>query len=515
MDETAVVTPTVRGKTSARRDDPVDALWHLFCSPKLALLLILAIAVASFFGSLIMQVPDAVRSNPADYYQWLSQMEEKYGTFWTKVFHFTKLFYVFNSFWFKGLILLLITNIIVCSINRWKSIWHGITFRRVIMAPSFYTSGGHTVSLTYRSSLVSPDLALRSLAQVLAGSRYRVWREAREGTSYLYSDRHRLARLGTYATHLSIILLLVGVLAEGLGFRNPAFIVSEGSTKDVGHDTGLSVYLEDFTDEWYLNDTPKDYRSEVVIYDNGVPVRQGTIRVNEPIEYQGVRFHQSFYGTSVVMEVRDRSGALLFNDAVALPWRTKAKTQEEERPLGSFTVPGRDLTVYGVLTSGPLDTLILPGQLLLEIYTSDAWDRPIAADTIELKRPKVVGDLEFTFVRERQFTGLQVVRTPGTPLVWVASFLLITGNVLVLFFPLRQVWARSYLDEREQTVLELRALAARDEDLERELQRVREQVIRRLSAPTGDQAAGHGAAKTREERKPAVAAPSGRRSDRT
>ena len=475
----ALAPSRAASQSTGRESSPLDALWHLFCSPKLAILLLLGIALASLAGSIVIQVPEGVKNSPSNYAQWLEEIQPKYGAAVTQVFNRLQIFDIFNAFWFKTLVLFLITNIVVCSINRWKSVWHTFTYKRVVMGNSYYTTGGDTLSFQYPAAQVAPDRALGSLEQALRRSRYRVLTESRDGTTYLYGDQYRVARLGTYATHLSIVLLLAGALAGGLGFRDSSFAVPEGSTQAVGHGTDLSLYLEDFTDEWYLNDSPKDYRSDVVLYDKGVEVRRGTIRVNDPLIYNDIRFHQSYYGNAVVMEVRNQEGTLIFNEPVPLSWRTKGQSKAEERPLGSFSVPGRDITVYALIASGPDDPLILPGQVLLEAYASSPANYPLYMETLDVKQPVVMGDLQFTFMRERQFTGLQVVQDPGAPLVWIGSFLLVLGNVLVLFFPLRQLWARSFV-EGNQTVLEVRALAARDRELAQELQRLREALGKAL-----------------------------------
>ncbi|MBI4234031.1 MAG: cytochrome c biogenesis protein ResB, partial [Chloroflexi bacterium] len=75
--------------------------------------------------------------------------------------------------------------------------------------------------------------------------------------------------------------------------------------------TNLSLKLESIVDEYWPEGPPKDYRSQVVLYENGQEVQQGVLRVNHPMSYKGVRFYQSFFGQAVVTEVRDQSGQTL------------------------------------------------------------------------------------------------------------------------------------------------------------------------------------------------------------
>jgi cytochrome c biogenesis protein len=53
-----------------------------------------------------------------------------------------------------------------------------------------------------------------------------------------------------------------------------------------------------------------------------------------------------------------------------------------------------------------------------------------------------ISGLDYTFVRERQFTGLMVSRDPGAVWVWIGSTLMVLGLFLVLLFRHRRVWVR-------------------------------------------------------------------------
>ena len=61
------------------QDDIVERIWRLFCSMRLALILILVITAAVFVGTLLDQTPGAL--SPSDYASWLSRARLKYGNF--------------------------------------------------------------------------------------------------------------------------------------------------------------------------------------------------------------------------------------------------------------------------------------------------------------------------------------------------------------------------------------------------------------------------------------------------
>src|SRR5581483_11099068 len=111
------------------------------------------------------------------------------------------------------------------------------------------------------------------------------------------ADRNRYAKLATFINHLGLVMTLAGLTVSGLfGVRDNAFIIAEGTTREVSFAPGIAVHLDSFLDEYTPSGAPKDYKSDVVIYDNGQEAERGTIRVNDPMEYKDLRFHQAFFG---------------------------------------------------------------------------------------------------------------------------------------------------------------------------------------------------------------------------
>lgn len=413
-------------------DDLIDRAWRLLSSLHLALILLLAIAAAALAGTLLVQVPAGVET-AADYAAWLQQVRPKYGAL-TDLLSALGLLSVFGSLWFRLLLGVLILNVVICTVNRWQGLWQSIARPRVRMGESFFQQAGNRASWT-----TSDRGAGERVQEALRRRRYRVLVEQDGPTTYVYADRNRFGKLGTFASHLSIVLLLAGTVSGGLwGFRSGDFVVPEGATRPVGHGTNLAVKLERFADEYYPEGGPKDYMSDVVLYDSGQEVRRETIRVNEPLVYGGVRFHQAFFGPAAVVEVRDGQGQVIFADPVALPWRREG----DERAVGVFTVPSTGQVGQLVAPrSGAFDSQIPAGQLQLQVFRDAQARVPSFVGNLVQGRWTRVDDLEFRFVQERQFTGLQVVYDPGGPVVWLAAALFVLGLMSVFYFPHQRVWA--------------------------------------------------------------------------
>lgn len=453
--------------------DPFGRLWRFFTSVRLALVLILVIAAAALAGTLLMQAPPSVVGDSVAYDQWLERARGKYGN-WTEIFDALQLFNVFHSLWFRLLVGLLTVNIIVCAVNRWKGLWRTAFRTRTRMREAFFEHARYSARVEAR---MSAGTAAERVERVLSGARYRVQSEADASSVAIYGDKNRLSRFGTLFSHLSIVLILVGVVVGGIwGFSDPEFIVAEGSVREVGMGTGLSVGLEHFSDEYYLEGPPKDFRSELVIYEDGVEVKRGVVRVNSPMGYNGVRFHQSFYGQAAAMSVRDGGGSVVFEEGVPLAWQTS----DVGRPFGSFTLPEQGLVVY-VLgpVSGMNDPLIPAGETRVEVYEQGTGGL-VAAENLRQGEAKEVAGLAFTFERERRFTGLKVVKDPGVNIIWAAAGLMVFGLVLLFYLPYRRVWGLCKARANGTVEVRLGTTAQRDLSQEREFGRLRERVRREL-----------------------------------
>ncbi len=454
--------------------DLVGRAWKFLSSMRLALVLILALAGVVLAGTLLDQAPPSVVADQVAYDQWLERARGRYGA-WTPVFDRLQLFNVFHALWFRALIALLALNIVVCSMNRWHGIWTTVFHTRTRMGEPFFQHARFKATVT---TVMPLEDAANRARHTLSRSRYHIKSDVGDGSIALFADKNRLSRFGTFFTHLSIVLLLTGTIVGGIwGFKDPEFVVSEGSTRPLGLGTNISVRLDHFADEYYLDGPPKDFRSDVALFENGQQVKQGTIQVNSPLRYKGIAFHQAFYGQTAVMEVKDKTGKVLFHDGVPLAWQTR----DGQRPVGSFNLPQQNLSVYVVgPRSGETDPMIPAGEMRVEVYRQDS--RAAAPQNLSQGTPGDLAGLSFTFERESRFTGLKVVKDPGTNIIWVASGLMVLGMVMLFYLPRRRLWALFRAQADGTTTLLLGMPAQRDSALAGDFERVRSKLARALDA---------------------------------
>ena len=174
-----------------------------------------------------------------------------------------------------------------------------------------------------------------------------------------------------------------------------------------------------------------------MLYKDGAEVDRHVIRVNDPLRYGETTFYQAFFGSAAAMTVTDAEGKTLVSQGVPLAWRTTA----DNRPVGSFTIPGTDYVGWVIGTLGSGDTVIKPGQMQVELYTAGEGGK-VADAVIDQGKTAELAGLTIAFERESQFTGLNVARDPGVMLVWLGSFLLFFGFVIRFTMPHKRIWAR-------------------------------------------------------------------------
>lgn len=422
------------------QDPPVSALFRhiyaFFYNKLFGLIIILAMAIATLLGTILMQAPDSVVSDPAMYAQWLKSVRPRYGG-WTDALSFLGMFHVFGSWWFQTIAVLLALSIIACTTHRLPSLIEASYKPHTHVSDAFFDKARYRERIELK---LSPSAALEQTRAALGGHRYRVLEDASSSDS-MYADRFRWAPFGTAVAHLGFVVILAGVLVSSMmGFRDTNMPVTVGYRATVGHDTNLVVEAKSFTDSYYADGRPSDYASHLVLYRDGVQVAEQEVRVNEPLRYDNVTFYQSFFGISAVVKVQDASGTVIFEGGVPL----SSESDSGQESIGRFQLPGSQMVVYVVTAaSGQVKSSIKPGEVEIDVYESDAATKPLGIKKVTQGNATVIGDLTYTFVREAPYTGLQVARDPGALWVWIGSFLTVVGMTVTMALKHRRIWVRA------------------------------------------------------------------------
>ena len=421
-----------KSKTKGDEKEISALLFDLFRSVKLTIFLLILLALLSIIGTVIMQ-----NASSEEYVR-------RYGETLYELLDFFNIFDMYHSWWFSAILLLLVINLIACSINRLPGIW--MQMIRGAGANGLEDSMVKTLPYVEKINIrqMPPDVEVQ-IQSKLKGWYRNIKRIETPAGITLFSERGRFSRLGVPIAHLSILIILIGGLMGSLfGFR--AFVnILEGETADrvflrsskgeVSYPLPFGLRLDDFQISFYDLPRPeklvKEYSSLVTVVKNGKEVLKQTVKVNHPLHYGGVAFYQSSYGAihEVTLGVQfkgEKNKEIIRafeGDTVPLP---KSNVQIRILRYAPEVHNGKD---------GVQILLLKPGE-----QPRSRW---ILKDTPEFDQQKA-GDFFFTLegVTDKEYTGLQATRDPGVWVVWAGCALMILGFIISFFFSHQKIWIR-------------------------------------------------------------------------
>ena len=430
--------------SSTRSGESKGAWAHLsdfFCSIKLSIFVLIALAATSIFGTVIQQEKD-----PSVYVK-------EYGAGVAHVIQILNLGDMYHSWWFQLLLALLLVNITFCSVRRLP---HAIRLMRD-REPVF---DGRPVAIherwEYRVKGVPRDAVAETVERLLSQQVAPPVRGEHQAKVYLYSSRGRWSRLGVYITHSSLFLFAVGALVGGQwGFKGFVEIPEGSSVKEVALRSGgvlplgFEVRCDDFELTFY-NDPqgrptgrPKDYKSQLTVLENGREVLRKTIEVNSPLIYRGIYFYQSSYGQT------GGSGAYL---SVYGPNRNVIAYQAHVSKGGALEL-GEGFRLRLLDLTGDYRGMG-PAVLVALEHNGDKPEEPVVIGS-SAERPMPVGGYLASLggVDTVWKTGLQVAKDPGVLVIWAGCILITIGLLVAFFTSHRRVWARVWEEGGSTSVL--------------------------------------------------------------
>lgn len=398
-----------------------NTLWKFFSSVKLSVAILLSIAATSIIGTVVPQ-----NANPAAY-------QEHYGKLLYTFFDSLDIFDMYHAWWFQFMLCLLTINIIVCSINRLSSTWKIIFPKTPKFNINQFRKSG---SPQLWDSDITAD-KLKNKYEPYLSKRFSNCRtDATEDGFLIFAEKGRWCRLGVYAIHFSFLLLVIGSLIGSLfGFDGYVNIAEGESTNQVilrnnGMDKELDFIIrcDDFNVTYYDTGVPKEYRSSLSILSGGQLVKQKELIVNDPLRFQGINIFQSSYGTipeerfTVIFTEKDTGikykKQAIFGEPVEIPEKKGSLVFENFRKSYPFKGVTIENAVIGRLITekGDHQHLIIPMN-----YPN--FDRMRGGNFVIS-----VSDLGFKY-----FTGLQVTKDPGVPVVYTGFILMIIGCYITFF----------------------------------------------------------------------------------
>lgn len=410
--------------------------WYAFTSVRVANVLLLAMLIAALPGLLVKQFGTTTLADPALLAAAIEGLPSRYGQSLAGVIERLDLYRVFTSWWWTLLVALFTVSVVGNTASRFPRLLRDVQTPPVKRGRAFFRSSvpGRTGPLEGLDGSALPELLAKQ------GYRVRLGRTA--DTTHLVAERNRLAPLASVASHASLVLFVIG-----MGFVTPRFGYETALKVPVGEGrpTGFPddpqtvlVQNDDFVARFDPAGAPLDYRTTLTVYRNGGQVAHKEITVNDPLSVDGWTFHENFFGPAVEIDVRDKSGLILYSGAVLLDGNLAGK------PEGLLPVPGTDVSLELILAKGEggVAELTVIGarqptadqegpQIVFGavLNTGDGYWAPDPGVGVEFRKPS-------------SYIGLIAKRDPGQGFIWLGALLLVGGLSVSLLRPRRRIWAR-------------------------------------------------------------------------
>jgi cytochrome c biogenesis protein len=208
----------------------------------------------------------------------------------------------------------------------------------------------------------------------------------------------------------------------------------------------FQVRCDKFDVSYYPNSgRVKDYTSVLTVIDGGKEVLTETIEVNSPLIYKGYYFYQSSYG---------RSGLQGAYVTVAGPDRNYIFTNTFLANGKRLNLPGGSELVIRDIWEDQSNSGA-PAGLIFGIASNGQLTATGRAFEASMGRPWwQVGQYQIRVdkIDWLEYTGLQVARDPGVPIIWAGCVLITLGLMVSFFISHRRVWVRVSPGERGVTV---------------------------------------------------------------
>jgi len=251
------------------------------------------------------------------------------------------------------------------------------------------------------------------------------------------AGKEPISRPGVYFIHSGVIVMIIGALIGAVfGFSGEMRIAEKEDADTIylapgaARELGFSVRLDRFYVEYYSEGAPKTYRSDITFLRRGTVLGRGSLFVNHPVTFQGLRLSQADYGReAVAVELAARNG----RSGIV---RRLGPGEECDLPDGATV---RVLRIEeDMMRMGPAVKLQAgSGGSRIQFWVFQRFadiegQYPGLSAMYPQFNPGLFPPWNFSVkeVEGRYYSGIRVTRDPGAPWVAAGAVLMLAGLIL-------------------------------------------------------------------------------------
>lgn len=412
--------------TNEKRKSPKDilnAVWKVFYSMKMGIVLLLIVCVFCLIGSIVIQ------GNSPAYYT------KVYGDSLGNFILSAGLDNIYKTIPFLVIAALLGLNLILCSINRLP-----------LLLKRYKNEFKLDKRLVGNDAAFTVDLDKETVNEIYEKLNCKINQEEEyEGVSYSYAVKGKIHIFGSWLTHLGILLIMAGVALGSLLLYSDYIIGVKGSSSEVpGTDYILTIedyeitYKEDFVVDNYTTTVQIGNKQNTLKTENLI------IQVNSPVTVHGYTYLQNSTGWAVEAVFRELDtgneirreivypGSSITDDQDAYTYRIVEVYpdfyKKDDKAMTASPFPNNPVVYMAIYYYGGLYSA-----------TMKAVDVPIETDAYTI-----------TFENPQLFTVLQVTRDPAVYLVAAGSALILAGLALAFYVSVLEIWSCDLPDGKQR-----------------------------------------------------------------
>ena len=447
----------------SKRKNPswIDRAWTFFSSVKVGLWLIALIIIASGVGTIFpqeMYIPQA--TPPEEFYQ------KEYGTagdiYYTLGFH-----NLFESWWYIGLITLLLLSIIIVSIDRFFPLYRALKKQPVIQSDRFMNGQ------RFGAEATGDVKKIDAIAPLLENKGYKIRRQ--DGA--LLAEKQRFGRWGPYINHIGLVLFFGGAMLRVVpGMHEDELLwLREGETLPI-EATDNQYYLknEAFNIEFYDpekvdakfkksleaagGNVPKNYDTKMTLYKKVgetsdfkpelEEIKSGETAVNRPFEFDDYQVFQEQYAADPEFKTMSFNIVNQKTDKVVDTIKVDLRDPKETYALkDGYEVELKDFLPDFVVKDGQPTTNSGRPVNPAFVFSIKSPEHPKGERSLIGIKLNVGGDenqykMAFAGTELSNISGVRIKKDLTLPFLFAGGIIFMAGLLIGMYWPHRRLWLK-------------------------------------------------------------------------